>query len=97
MPFKSRIAMKYYTKSELKIKKASGTFTIPCGKVIECSPGKAAKLIAEGKLAPLKEPYFEADGNLVIPFDSDPKYHWWNGGQSISKTINELTIPEATK
>jgi hypothetical protein len=23
------------------------------------------------------KPYLEKDGNLVIPFGSDPKYHWW--------------------
>jgi hypothetical protein len=42
-------------------------------------------------------PYFDKSGGLVIPFDSDPKYHWWRDGQSISKTINELSIQEAAK
>jgi len=27
---------------------------------------------------------------LVIPFDSDPKYHWWKSGQSVKATIAEL-------
>jgi hypothetical protein len=35
-------------------------------------------------------PYFTADGTLRIPFDCDPKYHWWKGGQSVKKTIAEL-------
>ncbi len=30
--------------------------------------------------------------NLVIPFDSPQKYHWWNGGQSITETLNELNV-----
>ena len=34
------------------------------------------------------------DGGLIIPFDSDPKYHWWVSGQSILKTLGEL---DATK
>jgi hypothetical protein len=37
-----------------------------------------------------KKPYFTSDGTLRIPFDSDPKYHWWKGGQSVKKTIAEL-------
>ena len=37
-----------------------------------------------------KKPYFTSDGTLRIPFDSDPKYHWWKGGQSVKRTIAEL-------
>ena len=37
-----------------------------------------------------KEPFFTAGGDLSIPFDSDPKYHWWKGGQSVKATIAEL-------
>jgi len=29
-------------------------------------------------------------GTLSIPFDSDPKYHWWNGGQSVKETLAEV-------
>lgn len=47
-------------------------------------------------------PYLDEGGDIVIPFDSDPKYHWWLGshcaftnamgsGQSIEETINEIT------
>lgn len=38
--------------------------------------------------APL--PFFEADGSLVIPFNSDPRFHYWHRGQSISQTEEEL-------
>ena len=31
-------------------------------------------------------------GDLIIPFDSSSKYHYWNGGQSIEKTLDELTV-----
>lgn len=39
---------------------------------------------------PLRKPYLAADGTLVIPFDSDPKYHWWKGGQSVALTRAEV-------
>lgn len=37
-----------------------------------------------------KVPYLAADGTLVIPFDSDPKYHWWKNGQSVHQTKEEV-------
>ena len=37
-----------------------------------------------------KQPYLTAGGDLVIPFDSDPKHHWWKGGQSVKATMAEL-------
>jgi hypothetical protein len=39
---------------------------------------------------PRRQPHFTAGGVLVIPFDSDPKYHWWRGGQSVADSIAEL-------
>jgi hypothetical protein len=35
-------------------------------------------------------PYFTAAGDLVIPFDSPERYHWWKCGQSVSETKAEL-------
>lgn len=35
-------------------------------------------------------PFFEADGNLVIPFNSDPRYRWWDGGQGAGETEREV-------
>jgi len=37
-----------------------------------------------------KEPFLTAGGDLSIPFDSDPKYHWWKGGQSVKQTRAEV-------
>ncbi len=37
-----------------------------------------------------REPFLTAGGDLTIPFDSDPKYHWWNGGQSVKQTLAEV-------
>lgn len=35
-------------------------------------------------------PYLTERGDLVIPFDSPSRYHWWNSGQSIAETLAEL-------
>jgi len=35
-------------------------------------------------------PWLERSGDVVIPFASDEKYHWWKGGQSASKTQKAL-------
>jgi hypothetical protein len=39
-------------------------------------------------------PYFDNNGSIIIPFNSDQKYHFWNGGQSLSETLMELNAPE---
>ena len=33
----------------------------------------------------LPKPYLKPDGTLVIPHNSDPKYHWWRGGQKVEE------------
>jgi hypothetical protein len=35
-------------------------------------------------------PYLDKKGDLIIPADSDIKYHWWGKGQSILSTLLEL-------
>lgn len=35
-------------------------------------------------------PYLTSSGDLVIPFNSPEKFHWWNGGQSVEATLAEL-------
>lgn len=35
-------------------------------------------------------PYLGRDGRLVIPFDSDVRFHWWNGGQELEETLAEV-------
>ena len=42
----------------------------------------------------VNRPYVDKHSVLVIPFDSDPKYHWWAGGQSVLKTLRELRAPK---
>ncbi len=36
------------------------------------------------------EPFVTHFGVLVIPFNSNKKYHYWNGGQSVCDTLKEL-------
>jgi hypothetical protein len=36
------------------------------------------------------KPYLKPNGDLVIQFNSDPKFHWWKGGQKVNKTIEQL-------
>ena len=36
---------------------------------------------------------FITNGELRIPLDCHPTYKWWNGGQTIYKTLTELEAP----
>jgi predicted glycosyl hydrolase (DUF1957 family) len=40
-----------------------------------------------------KMPHIDEHGILVIPFNCNPKYHWWAGGQPIIETLRELKAP----
>ena len=41
--------------------------------------------------------YLTAAGDLCIPVDSDPRFHYWlPGGQSIQQTLAELGATRAT-
>jgi hypothetical protein len=37
-------------------------------------------------------PYIDDSGNLIIPFSTDQKYHYWNGGQPLLVTLAEMNI-----
>lgn len=41
----------------------------------------------------MTNPYLDERGTLIIPTDSDPKYHYWKGGQSVVTTLKELNAP----
>ena len=45
-------------------------------------------------MPPKDRPYFDHTGTMIIPFSADPKYHYWNGGQPLARTISELNVPE---
>ena len=61
-------------------------------------PDYGTENLIKNKLAGLLEklnssgimPYLNESGDLVIPFDSPEKYHWWVGGQSPTETLREL-------
>ena len=51
-------------------------------------------LLAAVELTEPPVPYLTPDGDLRIPFDSDPRYHWWKkGGQTVRETLEELNAP----
>ena len=39
-------------------------------------------------------PYIDSSGSIVIPFNSDPQYHFWKGGQDLSATLQEMKVTE---
>ena len=42
----------------------------------------------------LSAPYIDHTGTVVIPFNADPKYHFWAGGQHLAATLMELDASE---
>ena len=42
------------------------------------------------------KPYLRPSGELVIPLNSHPKYHYWRGGQNLLETLLELGADEET-
>jgi hypothetical protein len=43
-------------------------------------------------MPPKDSPYIDHAGTIIIPFNADPKYHYWNGGQPLSQTMIELNV-----
>lgn len=35
----------------------------------------------------MPRPYLDSEGDLVIPFGSDPRYHWWLGSHCVRPTL----------
>ena len=77
--FEMKTIDNYYNKNNKNTKDEE----LNCFNCLNCHEGDSEK-------KPFTMPCIEPDGNLVIPFDSDPKYHWWKGGQSVEETIAEL-------
>ncbi len=44
--------------------------------------------------SPEKIPYLTENGELVISSDAPSKYKWWDGGQSVKETLDELGASE---
>jgi hypothetical protein len=54
--------------------------------------GLAERMSIEGENCSPEQvkPYVTDYGSLIIPWNSDPKYHYWNKGQGICDTLKEL-------
>lgn len=42
-------------------------------------------------------PYITKEETLIIPFIAPLKYRYWQGGQSIKETLEELNVPDRIK
>lgn len=42
-------------------------------------------------------PYIDGQGRLVIPLLAPVKYRWWQGGQSIQETLEEIGASDEIK
>ena len=76
-----------------------GEIRVDCGVLrVDCEKGvgeigENGPKTQDSAAAPLvrrRDPHLTPGGTLVIPFDSDPKYHWWKGGQSVKQTLTEV-------
>jgi hypothetical protein len=57
---------------------------------IELLVASCIESLVPNKIGPFRKPFIEGD-ELVIPCDSDPRFHWWKPcGQSIAETLREL-------
>ena len=81
--------MTFKVLKSFQVKTNAGLIELKEGQVISISEEKAVKLVSDGRIKPI-EPYITDSGGLVIPFDSDRRFHWWNRGQSIHDTLREL-------
>jgi len=59
---------------------------LPLIEELRARKGEAVEYLKESR--PL--PFLDVDGDLRIPFDCDPRFHWWAGGQLPSVTEKEV-------
>ena len=64
--------------------------SVPKGEVYQQSETGVPSVPTVQQLKTVRLPYLTPSGDLVIPFDSPERYHWWKGGQSIHATKQEL-------
>ena len=64
------------------------------GKLIEEEPTESLDermcIMGENCEPEQTEPYVTDFGVLLIPYNSDKKYHYWKGGQGVCDTLKEL-------
>jgi hypothetical protein len=66
--------------------------TVPVVKESQTGVPSVPKPVDAAAAPPVSEelPYLTAGGDLVIPFDSPERYHYWRGGQSVAETKREV-------
>lgn len=69
--------------------------SVPSGELpMESQTGVPGVPRVGAKLPPMaadeRLPLLTADGTLSIPFSSPGRYHWWNGGQTVTVTFAEV-------
>lgn len=93
------------TDSELGNKARRGKYNLPNPLNIEANSINDLQDISEelgNKASPAQEdkredthnlkpaPFISPEGDLIVPFNTDPEYHWWKGGKNL-KEITEKT------
>jgi hypothetical protein len=76
----------------LRIEAPKGSLTSEIKDALTLSKKEIIKELKDTQEA--NKPYIDRYGVLVIPFNSEPKYHWWAGGQTILETLRELRAPK---
>ncbi|OHB51225.1 MAG: hypothetical protein A2099_05810 [Planctomycetes bacterium GWF2_39_10] len=71
-----------------KLKTSKGVLELYEGQTLKAQPEKVIKFVESGKLQPL--PYVTDYGSLIIPHNSNRRYHYWSKGQSVCDTLKEL-------
>ncbi|OGQ50780.1 MAG: hypothetical protein A3J24_01530 [Deltaproteobacteria bacterium RIFCSPLOWO2_02_FULL_53_8] len=81
--------MKYQVIGTIKVRTKSGVRELKSGDLVALPEDMAKNLLEQGRIKTIV-PHFDIDDSLVIPFASDPRFHYWNGGQSVETTEKEV-------
>lgn len=80
---------KYHVIETIKVRTTTGIRELQTSEVVTLPEHLAEPLLAAGRIKRIV-PYFDASGDLVIPFGCDSRYHYWQDGFSIETTEKEL-------
>ena len=94
---KSLDGIKHLRKGQIiKLPEASAKQLIEAGKVKPLpfldneALNERMAIMGENTEPEQTKPYVTNFGVLVIPYNSDKKYHYWKGGQGVCATLKEL-------
>mgnify|MGYP001564519330 CR=1 FL=1 len=85
----------FHVGSIVRLPEKSAQIFIQQGKIIPMfeptdNLGERMAIMGENCEPEQTEPFVTDFGVLVIPWNSDKKYHYWNSGQSVCDTLKEL-------